>query len=256
MARRLLSLLLPILLLLLWSLVSYTGIIPQYMLPAPDTAGQTLWTYVTGYGKGMYAGRFTTDLAASMARVGIGFFLAVLLGLPLGILSGRMSMMRLVLADFINALRAVPGICWLPLALVWFGIGFRTTVFLISLAAFFPIYLNTMAGVMAVSETHLRAGRMLGLGRLGLMRHVVLPASMTQILTGLRLGLGISFAYLVLGELTGVPSGLGALIMDARMLGRVDVIISGIILIALTGWFCDRILVHSMRLISRAARRL
>ncbi len=255
MPGRLIPLLLPVLLLLFWALISYTETIPQYMLPAPDTVARTLWAYVTGSEQGMYAGRFTTDLTASMGRVGAGFFLAVLLGLPLGILSGRITSARLVLTDFINALRSVPGICWLPLALVWFGIGIRTTVFLISLAAFFPVYLNTMAGVMAVSKTHLRAGRMLGLGRLGLMRHVVLPASMTQILVGLRLALGISFAYLVLGELTGVPSGLGALIMDARMLGRVDVIISGIMLIALTGWLCDRILVQLMRLISRAARR-
>ncbi len=253
---RLLPLLLPALILLSWTLLSYTGIVPVYMLPAPDTVAKTLWVYVTGFGPGMYAGRFPSDLAASMARIGAGFALAALLGLSLGVLSGMSRILRLMLKDFVDALRSVPGICWLPLALVWFGIGFKTTVFLISLAAFFPIYLNTMAGVMAVPETQLRAGRMLGLGRLGLMRHVVLPASMAQILAGLRLGLGFSFAYLVLGELTGVPNGLGALIMDARMLGRVDVIISGIMLIALTGWFCDRVLVQWMRLVSKAARRL
>lgn len=253
--RRLVPLLLPLLVLLVWSGLSYTGTAPGYMLPAPDVVATTLWVYVTGQGQGMYSGRFLADLAASLGRVGAGFFLAVCLGLPLGVLSGRVAMARLLLKDFVDGLRSVPGICWLPLALVWFGIGFRTTVFLICLAAFFPIYLNTMAGVAAVPETLLRAGRMLGLGRLGMVRQVIVPASMGQILTGLRLGLGISFAYLVLGELTGVPNGLGALIMDARMVGRVDVIMSGILLIALTGWFCDMLLVRCLRLLSRSVRR-
>ncbi|GAB6058995.1 ABC transporter permease [Desulfonatronum parangueonense] len=253
---RLLPLLLPLLILLSWALLSYTGTVPAYMLPAPDTVATTLWVYVTGFGTGMYAGRFPADLAASMARIGVGFALATFLGLSLGILSGRSAFMRLLLKDFVDALRSVPGICWLPLALVWFGIGLKTTVFLIALAAFFPIYLNTMAAVTAVPTTYLRAGSMLGLGRFGLMRHVVLPASMGQILSGLRLGLGISFAYLVLGELTGVADGLGALIMDARMVGRVDVIITGILVIALLGWVCDQLLVRGMRLFSRSARRL
>lgn len=253
---RLLPLLLPCLILLSWTILSYTGTVPGYMLPAPDMVAKTLWIYVTGLGPGMYAGRFPTDLAASMTRVLAGFTLAAVLGLSLGVLSGRVHAARLVLKDFIDALRSVPGICWLPLALVWFGIGLQTTVFLIALAAFFPIYLNTMAGVTAVPETYLRAGSMLGLGGWGLMRHVVLPASMGQILSGLRLGLGISFAYLVLGELTGVADGLGALIMDARMVGRVDVIIAGILLIALIGWLCDQALVRGMRLVSRSARRL
>lgn len=252
---RLLPLILPLALLMLWSGLSYTGTVPAYMLPAPDIVAAALWSYVSGFGQGMYAGRFVTDLTASLGRVGAGFFLAVCLGLPLGVVSGRVVVARLLLKDFVDALRSVPGICWLPLALVWFGIGFRTTVFLICLAAFFPIYLNTMAGVAAVPETLLRAGRMLGLGRLGMVRHVIVPASMGSILTGLRLGLGISFAYLVLGELTGVPNGLGALIMDARMVGRVDVIMSGILLIALTGWFCDVLLVRCLRLLSRAVRR-
>lgn len=252
---RLVPLILPLLTLAAWSLLSYTRTVPEYMLPAPDAVAATLWVYVTGLGQGMYAGRFPADLAASLGRVGAGFSLAVCLGLPLGVASGRVVMARLLLKDFVDGLRSVPGICWLPLALVWFGIGFRTTVFLICLAAFFPIYLNTMAGVAAVPDTLLRAGRMLGLGGFGLVRHVVLPAAMSHVLTGLRLGLGISFAYLVLGELTGVPNGLGALIMDARMVGRVDVIISGILLIALTGWLCDQLLVRCLRLLSRAVRR-
>ena len=108
-------------------------------------------------------------------------------------MSGRSRLVRVLLKDFVDAIRAVPGICWLPLALVWFGIGFKTTVFLIFLAAFFPIYINSMAGVATVPSTYIRAGMMLGLSRMGLLRHVVLPASMGHIMSGLRLGL----AYLL-----------------------------------------------------------
>jgi len=256
MILRLLSLLLPAVVLASWSLLTYSGMLAPYLLPSPDQVARTMWIYVTGLEPGMYAGQFSQDLPASLSRVGSGFFLAGLLGLPLGVLSGRSRLVRILLKDFVDAIRAVPGICWLPLALVWFGIGFKTTVFLIFLAAFFPIYINSMAGVATVPSTYIRAGMMLGLGRLGLLRHVVLPASMGHILSGLRLGLGISFAYLVLGEMTGVPNGLGALIMDARMMGRVDLIISGIVLIAITGLICDRLLVLAMQAGSRSARRL
>ncbi len=256
-SRMLLPLLLPGGVLALWSALSYGGIVPEYMLPPPHVVWKTLWTYVAApSGSEAYAGRFLSDAGASLGRVVTGFVFAAALGIPLGVLSGRLRPMRLLFTHFIDGVRSVPGISWLPLALVWFGIGFKTTVFLIGLAAFFPIYVNTMAGVAAVPVHYIRAGTMLGLDRMGLLRHVILPASMGNILTGLRLGLGLSFAYLVLGELTGVAQGLGAVIMDARMLGRVDVIMSGIVLIALTGWLCDALLVSAMRLGFVSARRL
>ncbi len=256
--RRLgLRLAIPLTVLGVWSALSYGGAVPSYMLPPPHQVAATLWAYVAAEpGSAAYAGRFFSDAGASLHRVFAGFALAAAAGLPLGVLSGRIRRVRLLLAGFIDGLRAVPGISWLPLALVWFGIGFKTTVFLIALAAFFPIYLNTAAGVAAVPPNLLRAGAMLGLSRPGLLRHVLLPASMSHILTGLRLGLGISFAYLVLGELTGVPDGLGAAIMDARMLGRVDVVMSGIVLIACIGLACDTALVQLMRLGFVSARRL
>ena len=191
-------------------------------MPPPSQVLDTAKDYIFAPpGSGPYAGRFLNDALASLGRVGGGFALAVALGMPLGIISGRLRFMRLFLDTFINGVRAVPGIAWLPLALVWFGIGFKTTVFLVSLASFFPIYLGAAAGAMQVNPLLLRAGAMMGLGRGQLIFSVLIPAAMPHVVTGLRLGLGIAFAYLVLGELTGVPDGLGAAIMDARMLGRV-----------------------------------
>lgn len=210
---------------------------------------------LSGSGTDAYAGRFRDDLAASLFRVGGGYLLAVIPGVALGLASGRSPALASLLSPVINGVRAVPGISWLPLALLWLGVGFRATVFLIALAGFFPAYLNAAAGAASVPPVLIRAGRMLGLDRRAVFFRVVVPSAMPQVRTGLRVALGMSFSYLVLGELTGVPDGLGALIMDARLAGRVDLLVSGIILIALVGWLCDVLLVRLLSAVSLSLRR-
>lgn len=247
----------PALAVILWTVLTKTGIIPGYLLPAPTEIIRTGYFYIFGEpGQAPYAGRFVGDALASVSRVFLGFFLATLAGFPLGIISGRVSPVHSLFNTLINSLRAVPGITWLPLALVWFGIGMKTTVFLVALAAFFPIYLNTLSGARGINPQMLRAGAMMGVGRIRGSFSILIPACMPHIMTGLRLGLGISWAYLVLGELTGVPDGLGAVIMDARMLGRVDMIIVGMILIALVGRTSDVLLVAALKGSLRSARRM
>ena len=255
--RALLPVLLPLAVLLAWTALSGSGLAPAYLLPGPAAVFEAGVRYVfAAPGQGPYAGRFFTDLLASLGRVFAGFGLAALLGVPLGLCSGRVVTVNRLFASTIGGLRAVPGICWLPLALIWFGIGFRTTVFLVALAAFFPIYQNALTGARSVAPIYYQAGAMLGVSRLRGVFAILLPLAMPNLLTGLRLGMGISWAYLVLGELTGVPDGLGAVIMDARMLGQTDMILVGILLIALVGRLCDRLLVVLLRLCSRSARRL
>ena len=255
--RALLPVLLPLAVLLAWTALSGSGLAPAYLLPGPAAVFEAGVRYVfAAPGQGPYAGRFFTDLLASLGRVFAGFGLAALLGVPLGLCSGRVVTVNRLFASTIGGLRAVPGICWLPLALIWFGIGFRTTVFLVALAAFFPIYQNALTGARSVAPIYYQAGAMLGVSRLRGVFAILLPLAMPNLLTGLRLGMGISWAYLVLGELTGVPDGLGAVIMDARKLGQTDMILVGILLIALVGRLCDRLLVVLLRLCSRSARRL
>ena len=256
MATRLLPWALPACALDLWALLSLGGLVAPYLLPSPVEVLDTASSYFFAEkGATPLAGRFSGDAVASLGRAGAGFALAVALGLPLGFLSGRIKAMRLFFETFFNGVRAVPGIAWLPLALVWFGIGFTTTVFLVSLCAFFPIYLGAASGAMQVNPLLLRAGAMMGLSRCRLLFSVLVPATMPHVLTGLRLGLGISFAYLVLGELTGVNQGLGATIMDARMQGRVDIIIMGILLIAVIGRMADSVLLWGLK-IFKSVRRL
>ena len=248
---------LPGALILSWFAASHSGLVPPYLLPSPATIVKTGYTYIFSTpGEAPYAGRFLSDAAASTARVFTGFLAAVVWGIPLGILSGRLQVVNRLMSGPINALRAVPGISWLPLAMVWFGIGLKTTVFLVALAAFFPIYLNAAAGARQVNPLLLQAGAMMGVNRLRGTFAILLPCAMPHMITGLRLGLGISWAYLVLGELTGVPNGLGAVIMDARMLGRIDIIVVGIILIAIIGRLSDTLLNHALRFCFKSARRM
>jgi sulfonate transport system permease protein len=251
------ALLIPGLVLFAWYAASTTGRIPEYLLPHPRTVLQSGLVYIFGTpGHGPYAGRFLNDFAASLGRVLLGFFIAAALGIPLGIISGRIALVNRLVSTTINGLRAVPGICWLPLALIWFGIGIKTTVFLVAMAAFFPIYLNTLTGARLVPQVYLQAGSMLGVSRIRGIFTILIPMAMPNIIAGLRLGMGISWAYLVLGELTGVPDGLGAVIMDARMLGQIDIIVVGILLIAVIGRICDRLLFFILRLCFKSARRL
>jgi NitT/TauT family transport system permease protein len=239
-----------------WGVVSQFRLLPPYLLPHPLQVFDAGYHYIFGSaGEAMYAGRFLSDLRASLFRVILGFSLATAIGIPLGVLSGRLPACRRLLSTPVNALRAVPGICWLPLALVWFGIGLQTTVFLVALAAFFPIYINCASGIRQVNPTLLEAGAMMGVKRLRGTFSILMPSAMPQIIPGLRLGLGISWAYLVLGELTGVHQGMGAVIMDARMVGRIDIIIVGIILIAVIGRLTDKVLCFSLQCCFKSARR-
>jgi len=249
--------LLPSFAVLLWIAASESGAIPDYLLPHPLTVARAGYQYIFGeVGHSPYAGRFLDDTKASLIRVGFGFSCAVVLGIPLGIVSGRIALMQKLMSNTINALRAIPGISWLPLAMIWFGIGLKTTVFLVALAAFFPIYLNAATGARQVNPLLLQAGAMMGIGRVRGVFAILIPAAMSYIVTGLRLALGISWAYLVLGELSGVPNGLGAIIMDARMLGRTDIILVGIIIIAIIGRATDRLLNVTLKLCFKSARRL
>lgn len=252
----LLPLLIPALCLTAWYVVSETGLVPVYLMPHPETILHAGAGYIFGMpGEGAYAGRFLNNFAASLTRVLLGFALATALGVPLGLLSGRITLVNRLVSATVNGLRAVPGICWLPLAMIWFGIGIKTTVFLVAMAAFFPIYLNTLTGARLAPPIYMQAGAMLGVSRLRGVFAILIPLAMPNIIAGLRLGLGISWAYLVLGELTGVPDGLRAVIMDARMLGRIDIIVVGILLIAVIGRICDRLLFLAMRLCFKSAGR-
>lgn len=238
---------LPALLGLAWAVASYTGRLPAYLLPSPGRLLLSAADFVLGrWHLTSYSGTFWRHALASTERVVMGFSLAAVIGIPLGLAAGWSKTVSRVVDLTIHSIRAVPGIGWLPIAMVWFGIGTRTTVFLIALAAFFPVYVNSVLGTRSVRQVWVRAARMLGASRMDIFRTVVLPAALPAICDGLRLALGLSWAYLVLGELTGVPDGLGAVMMDARMMGRVEIILVAMLSIAILGRLSDLLLVAAL----------
>lgn len=250
------GLILPALVLLLWFAVTAWGGMPEYKLPSPQKLLYVLADFATGrLGITPYSGTLWGHLFHSLRRVAGGFALAAACGLALGFLSGCIPLARRLVDPLIHLVRTIPGIGWLPVAIVWFGIGEGNTLFLIALASFFPIYLNTVHGTSQVPEVTLRAGQMLGAKGFTLFRTVVLPATFPDVAVGLRLGLGVAWAYLVLGEVTGVTEGLGAVMTDGRMLGHVDIVLATMIVIACVGKLTDWLLLAACRAVCPQMRR-
>ncbi|SHI93315.1 NitT/TauT family transport system permease protein [Dethiosulfatibacter aminovorans DSM 17477] len=242
--------------LVLWQYASIRELVPEYLLPSPLKLAFIGWDFMTGaLDLTPYSGTFFKHFSASVGRVAAGFLIASALGIILGYSSGRSRTFNELVNPILNGVKAVPGIGWLPVALVWFGVGQKTTVFLISLAAFFPVYMNTCMGAMRVPEIYIKSARMMGASKSRIWTTVIIPASIDSLLAGLRLAMGVSWAYLVLGEITGVAEGLGAVMMDGRMLGHVDVVIMTMILIAVLGWLCDCMLTGIFRLSSKIGGR-
>ena len=214
------------------------------LIPAPREVGLMLWDLTFG---GVYDDAFSKTILihfwASVTRVYAGFFLAAAVGVPLGLLIGRVKLIRELVDPTLQLLRPVPVTAWLPLSMIFFGLGPNAAIFLVFLGAFYPIVLNTTFGVRSVDAKLFEAATMLGCGGSSLFRQVVLPASLPSIFNGLRLGHGFSWILIVVGEMTGVPQGLGAVIMDGRMLSRADLVIAGMIIIGLAGFFSDRVIV-------------
>jgi len=177
---------------------------------------------------------------ASLFRVTWGFFLAALIGIPLGLVVGWSLRAYRALNPIIQGLRPISPIAWIPISILWFGVGDRAAIYLIFLAAFFPIVVGTMAAVRNISLVHVRSARNFGVDGLELFRRVVLPAAMPQIITSLRIALGVAWLVVVAAEMIAVDSGLGYLINDARNMGRrYDLVVAGMLAIGVIGILLD-----------------
>lgn len=231
----------PLFLVVLWHAAVVTS--GTKLVPTPYMVGVMMYDFSFG---GVYDDAFSktvlTHLLASMQRVYGGFFLAAALGIPLGLAIGKIMVFRQLLDPTLSLLRPIPVTAWLPLSMVFFGLGPRSAVFLVFLGAFYPILLNTIFGVRSVDPRLFEAAQMLGCDGARLFRQVVLPAALPSIFTGLRLGHGFAWILIVVGEMTGVPTGLGSVIMDGRTLSRPDLVITGMIVIGVAGFLCDRII--------------
>lgn len=186
--------------------------------------GGVLWPYV----------------ADSLRRVGIGYLLAIAAGIPCGLLLGWYPSAGQVVNPTIQMLRPISPLAWIPVAIVLFGVGDLAAVFLIFLAAFFPIVVSAMNGVRNVPAMYRQAGRNFGLSAASLLAKVVLPAALPQMLVGLRIALGIAWLVVVAAEMIAANSGLGYLVIDARNSGkRYDLVVAAMIMIGLIGLALD-----------------
>jgi len=229
------SLLLPCLLIGLWQLACSLGLVSGDLVASP--AG-VLAGLVDLCLTGMPPGRLLPGhILHSLGRISLGFLLAATLGLPLGILTGGNPRVRSLIMPLIDFFRPIPPLAWIPMAIIWFGIGFKSAVFIIFLGAFFPIALNTCIGVATVDRIYLDVARVFNASRLDIWRKVLLPGALPSIFTGLRLGLGIGWMTLVAAEFTGIKDGygLGYMIMTARDLQRIDEVMAGMAVIGLIG---------------------
>jgi NitT/TauT family transport system permease protein len=211
------------------------------LIPSPTDVGLAMWDLAFGgVNDDAFSGMLLTHLVASASRVYGAFLLAAAIALPLGMAIGRVRLVRTLFDPALQILRPVPVTAWLPLSLIVFGLGPRSAFFLVALGAFYPILLNTVFGVQSVEPRLFEAAAMLGTKPAAMFMRVVLPASMPGIFTGLRLGLGLSWVVIVVGEMTGVETGLGAMIMDARQLSRTEIVIAGMITIGAVGYLSDQ----------------
>lgn len=214
--------------LLIWELLFRFGLLNEYLLPSPLSVAKA-GLALAG------SGELFLDLFASVKRVLAGFLAAAVFGLALGTLSGygrRLSDAIMPLCEF---LRPIPPIAWIPIAILWFGLGDNPAYFIVFIGAFFPIFINSYWGVRESRLMHLNVARNFGASRFIVLTDVLLPGSLPRILHGLRIGLGLGWTSVISAELVGAQSGLGYMIQMNRIMLRTENIIAGMVTIGLAG---------------------
>jgi ABC-type nitrate/sulfonate/bicarbonate transport system permease component len=216
-----------------WEALARSGSIPQYMLP-PFSSIAACFMEET------IAGRMAIHLQYSLIRFGAGFLVAAAVGIPLGILIGWHDALRPMVEPFIELLRPIPPIAWIPISLLWFGIGLASKAFAVFIGAVFPILLNTAFGVMGVERVLLEAAMTLGATKEPtLIRKVVIPAAMPSIITGLKVGLGVGWMCIIAAEMVAANFGLGYMIIEARWIHDLALVITYMLAISLVAYSLD-----------------
>jgi len=250
-ARRLLGLLVPALLLGAWYVVSSQEIVSTRLIPGPGTVATALVAFFSGdrtdtlAGVVPFTGAGVEHLTASLARCGISWLLAVAVGVTVGLALGLSRVVRELLEPLLNALRAVPLFAWLPLALVWFGLGEGAARAIIFVGALWPVLVAVADASARVPRGHVETARMLGTPRRWLWRRVYLPAALPEVVTGLRLSLTLAWTVVIVGELSGTDRGVGAMMSAARETGRTEQVVVGIVVFAVVGLLADTLLRRS-----------
>ncbi|WP_027351811.1 ABC transporter permease [Halotalea alkalilenta] len=243
----------PILLIAGWETFSRSGILPPALLPAPSqvVVAWADWVFGTDGNTQSYSGRWIFDSAASAFRVFSGFLLAMLLGVTIGMAIGWSRTVEALIEPVLQILRPVPPVSWIPLAIIWFGIADKPAIFLVFMGSFFPVLLSAIHGVKGCDRDLLRAGAMTGGTTVKLLCHIVFPAALPSIFSGLRIAIGSAWMLTVTAEMVAVKSGVGYVLWDSYYFLRYDIVIASMISIGLLGFLSDfvikRIAAHVLR---------
>jgi sulfonate transport system permease protein len=230
--ERLLPWLVPVLLVSVWQIASSLGWMSARVLPAPWAVVDAAWGLAQ-------SGELTKHVQISAGRALLGLAVGGGLGLALGLFTGSVRWAETLLDSSIQMVRNIPALALIPLVILWFGIDETAKLFLIAVAVFFPIYINTFHGIRNVDPGLIEMGRTYGLSRWGLYRHIILPGAMSSILVGLRFSLGLMWVILIVAETISAQAGIGYLTMNAREFLQTDVVLVGILLYAILGKLAD-----------------
>ena len=230
--QRFMPWLVPLLLITLWQASSSFGWLSTRILPAPLAVVSAFWALAV-------TGELWTHVQVSAGRALIGLAIGGGLGLLLGLLTGSVRFFETLLDSSIQMVRNIPALALIPLVILWFGIDEAAKLFLISVAVFFPIYLNTFHGIRNVDPGLIEMGRTYGLSRWGLYTQIILPGALSSILVGLRFSLGLMWVILIVAETISAQSGIGYLTMNAREFLQTDIVLVGILLYAALGKLAD-----------------
>jgi len=220
------------LILVAWGLVAGAKLYPEYLFPSPFRVADKLAEMTA-------SGEIFRHIGASMYRLGLGFIVGFLLALPLGILIGVNKAASNFFTPPTTFFQAIPGLAWVPLAILWLGIGHKAVTFIIFNSVFFPILFNTILGIRSIPENMVNAALCLGASPWTLVKNVYLPGALPSIVTGVRLGVGYGWRALIGGEMIATASGLGFMIFDARQFLGTDVVILGMIVIGVLWMIID-----------------
>ncbi|GJE25866.1 ABC transporter permease [Methylobacterium organophilum] len=239
----------PVAILALWQIACSAGLVNPLVLPSPAAVAVRWWAYLAPLeaydpAQGSWlawavSGEMPHDALASLYRVVVGFVVGAGLALPLGLFMGSSDLIYRHVNPLMQVLRPIPPIAYIPLSILWFGLGNAPAVFLIAIGAFFPVLMNTIAGVRHVDGIYIRAARSLGASRMTIFRRVILPAATPYILSGARIGIGTAFIVVIVAEMIAVNNGLGFRILEAREYFWSDKIIAGMLTIGALGLLID-----------------
>jgi len=222
-------------LLLFWTMIWRSGVFHESAFPSPVAV-------LRAFRDEIVSGRLFTDLITSMFRVTCGFALAVASGIPVGLWLGQGMLARKAFLPIVNFFRNLSPLAWIPFAILWFGVGDASPIFLIFLSAFFPMVLATMSAAASVPNIYSRVAKDFGMGKFEKLTHVTLPAIMPQIITALRVTAGVCWLVVVAAEMIAGRDGLGFAVMDSRNGLRTDILVVEMIIIGMVGVGIDRVL--------------